>query len=109
MIHQITSNEDFQSVIDGHSKVLMEFYASWCPHCKAFYPVLNAASAKLNEEGIYVAQTEIDTFEQIANEYGVESIPTLVFFNNGSAVTESTGERDEQGVFDFVNESLSRN
>lgn len=84
----------------------MEFYASWCPHCKAFYPVLDAASSRLNEEGVFVAQTEIDTFASIADQYGIESIPTLTFFENGDLVAQSAGSRDEQGVFEFVSQSL---
>ncbi len=107
MIKQVTSNEDFDDIINSNPAVLMEFYASWCPHCKAFYPVLEAASAKLNQEGIVVAQTEIDTFEDIANEYDVQSIPTLTFFKNGSLVAESAGERGEQDVFMFVRDALN--
>lgn len=103
MIKQVTSNEDFDDIINSNPAVLMEFYASWCPHCKAFYPVLEKASEKLNQEGIIVAQTEIDTFEDLANEYDIQSIPTLTFFKNGSLVAESAGGRDEAAVFDFVN------
>ncbi len=107
MIKQVTSNEDFQEIIKNNPYVLMEFYASWCPHCKAFYPVLNAASEQLEENGVVVAQTEIDTFEQLADEYDVQSIPTLTFFVNGNLVAETSGQRDEQAVFDFVNQARS--
>lgn len=107
MIKQVTSAEDFQSILSSNPHVLMEFYASWCPHCKAFYPVLEAASDRLNKEGIVVAQTEIDTFEEIANEYDIQSIPTLTFFENGSLVAESSGERAEPAVFDFVRQAMS--
>lgn len=108
MIKQVTSNEEFQDIINSNPKVLMEFYASWCPHCKAFYPVLNAASETLNQNGIVVAQTEIDDFEDIADEYNVQSIPTIMFFVNGSPVAVSSGERDEEAVFDFVNQGLAQ-
>lgn len=108
MIHQVSSAEDFQSILENNPKVLMEFYASWCPHCKAFYPVLNAASEKLNEEGVVVAQTEIDTFSSIADQFGIESIPTLTFFVNGDLTAKSAGERSEQGVYEFVSDALSQ-
>lgn len=102
MIKQVSSNEDFREIIENNPYVLMEFYASWCPHCKAFYPVLETASEKLNEEGVVVAQTEIDAFEDLANEYDIQSIPTITFFVDGNLVAETSGERDEQAVFDFV-------
>lgn len=105
MIHQITSVSDFENIISNNPNVLMEFYASWCPHCKAFYPVLEAASNQLAGEGVVTAQTEIDTFDQIAEAYGIESIPTLVYFLDGQAVTKSEGERSEQAVIEFVAQS----
>ncbi len=107
MIKQVTSNEDFNEIVNGSQYVLMEFYASWCPHCKAFYPVLEAASEALNKNGVVVAQTEIDTFEDLANEYDVQSIPTLVMFVNGSAVAETSGERPEAEVFEFVKQAVA--
>lgn len=108
MIQQVNSNEDFSQIINSNPYVLMEFYASWCPHCQAFYPVLNAASNTLNEQGIVVAQTEIDTYQQLANEYNVESIPTLFFFKNGQQVDKSVGTLTEQQVFDFVNQAMNK-
>lgn len=107
MIKQVTSNEDFDDIINNNPLVLMEFYASWCPHCKAFQPILEKASEKLNEQGIVVAQTEIDTFEDIANEYDVQSIPTLTFFQDGSLIAESAGERGEPAVMEFVQAAMS--
>lgn len=108
MIHNVTSTQDFENILSSRPEVLMEFYASWCPHCKAFYPNLEAASNELAVQGVYTAQTEIDTFEDLAGEFGVESIPTLIFFRNGKPVLESTGERDPQAVLAFVQEALNR-
>ena len=106
MVHEIRSVEDFEQTIQNNPDVLMEFYASWCPHCKAFAPDLAEASHLLESKHVTVARTEIDTFEDLANEYNVESIPTLTFFKNGSLVAESAGQRSVQGVLDFVNQAL---
>lgn len=103
---QIASKDQFSDMIDQNANVLMEFYASWCPHCKAFYPTLEAASDKLGQEGVVVAQTEIDDFSDLADDFQVESIPTLIFFRNGQQVERSAGERDEQGVMDFCKQAM---
>ncbi len=105
MIKEVTSDQVFENIISDNEDVLMEFFASWCPHCKAFYPVLNAASARLNEEGITVAQTEIDTYASIADEYDIQSIPTLIFFHDGQPVAETSGELPEEGIFEFVKQA----
>jgi thioredoxin-like negative regulator of GroEL len=109
MVYQIQSNEDFASVLQNNPVVLMEFYASWCPHCKAFYPTLEAASVPLAKEGVFTAQTEVDTFADLANEYQVEGIPTLILFQNGVQIARTTGGRDEQGVLSFVQNALGSN
>lgn len=108
MIHNVTSTEEFSEILASNPDVLMEFYAAWCPHCKAFQPNLEAASETLSENGVFTAQTEIDAFEDLAGQYGVESIPTIIFFKNGQPVLESTGERDPQGVLEFVAEAQNR-
>lgn len=106
-VTRVESVEQFSQIIDDNPNVLMEFFATWCPHCQAFQPVLEAASTKLAQEGVVVAQTEIDQFSNLANDFNVESIPTIIFFKNGQQVERSTGERDEQAVFDFVNQGLN--
>lgn len=106
-IHEIESTEQFADIVDKNPNVLMEFYASWCPHCKAFQPVLESASTKLAQEGITVAQTEIDQFSNLADDFKVESIPTIIFFKNGQQIQRSTGERDEQAVMDFCQQAMN--
>lgn len=100
----VQSVEQFNEIINDNPEVLMEFYASWCPHCHAFQPIMEEAAKKLNEEGVVVAQTEIDTFQDLASEFGVESIPTIFFIKNGQPVLKSTGERPVEEVYEFVKE-----
>lgn len=105
MIIQVQSAEQFNQILQDNPQVLMEFYASWCPHCQAFYPILEQASAQLNQEGVVVAQTEIDTFQQLANEYQVQTIPTLIYFSNGTETDRTSGERPVQAVYEFVQQA----
>lgn len=105
-VTRVESVDQFNEIIQNNPNVLMEFFATWCPHCQAFQPVLEAASTQLESEGVFVAQTEIDQFSNLANDFNVESIPTIIFFKNGQEVLRSTGERDEQAVFAFVNQGL---
>lgn len=106
MVHEITSVQDFEETLQNHPNVVMEFYATWCPHCKAFAPDLAEASHILENRNIFFARTEIDTFEDLANQYNVESIPTLTFFKDGSLIAESAGQRDVQGVISFIDQAL---
>lgn len=103
---RVESTDQFYQIVNDNANVLMEFFASWCPHCQAFQPVLEASAAQLQSMGVVLAQTEIDQFANLANEFNVESIPTLIFFKNGQPVLRSTGERDEQAVLEFAQQGL---
>ncbi len=108
MITEVTSPENFQNIIESHPQVLMEFFADWCPHCQAFQPVLEAASSELEANGIFVAQVDYVKFPDLFSEYGVESFPTMVFFQNGQPIASTSGERPEQAVFEWVNQVLNQ-
>ena len=70
------TNQNFKELIN--EKVLVDFYANWCGPCKMIGPELERA-----EGNIKVIKIDVDEFEDIAKEYGVMSIPTLILFNEG--------------------------
>lgn len=107
-LQKVTSIAEFEALCARQPKLLVEFFAAWCPHCKAFYPVLEQAAAKLKEQSVVTVQADVDALESLAEEYGVESIPTLVFFQDGKAITKTEGERSESEVLDFVKTSLEQ-
>lgn len=107
-IQQITSIADFEALTARQPKLLVEFFATWCPHCKAFNPVLQQAAAALKEQSVMTVQVDVDALESLAEEYGVESIPTLVYFQDGKAITKTEGERSESEVLDFVKTSMEQ-
>ncbi len=103
-IRYVENNEDFMNIIKENPNVLVEFFATWCPHCKAFQPTLEQASEDLAREGVVVAQCDVDRLQDLAGEFGVEATPTIYFVKNGQPVLKSEGERDEEGIFEFVKE-----
>lgn len=108
MIEQVNSIEDFEAIIHGSSKVLMEFYRRWCPRCKSFYPVLDEASVRLNAQKVTVAQIEIERFDQLADYYDIQSAPTMTFFENGMPLSKKKGETDTFGIIDFVDSAIGK-
>ncbi len=70
---------------------MVEFFATWCPHCAAFKPVVDQFA--LNYAGkIKVVRVDIDLNPNLTMDYGISGIPTSIFFVNGSAVTTLVGE-----------------
>lgn len=90
------TNENFKELING--KVLVDFYANWCGPCKMIAPELERV-----ESTIKAIKVDVDQFEDLAREYGVMSIPTLILFNEGKEVKRTIGFIDKDKIEKFIN------
>lgn len=81
---------DFDRVVrDGRSIAVVEFGAPWCRHCRAIEPVL-AGLARARPD-VLVAKLNVDDHPELAEEWGVRSLPTLIRFDQGVATVTSLG------------------
>lgn len=81
----------YNDVINSSKTVLVEFYASWCPHCQRMMPIVEQVKQLLAGTA-EVYQFEIDENKQLASEERVESIPTFIVYENGKEKWRHTGE-----------------
>lgn len=100
------TTDNFESVITGNSRVLVEFYAPWCGHCKALAPEFeNAAQVIAKDEGIEAVLAKVDaTIEKdLATKYGVKGFPTLKFFTGDvDAPSDYSGGRTESTIVQWL-------
>ena len=82
---KITSENYEEEVLNSKEKVLIDFYADWCGPCKMMAPVVEEVAEELAGK-IKVGKVNVDENQDLAMEYGVMSIPTLVVIENGKAV-----------------------
>lgn len=73
---------------------LVEFYATWCPHCRKMMPVMEDVKEQVVSH-VNVYQFEIDKNGELADELGVQSIPTFIIYDNGNELWRHTGETPE--------------
>lgn len=73
--------------------VLMEFYATWCPHCRQMAPVMDQIR-ELLEGQAPVVQVDIDNERQLADDFEVEATPTFLIFKDGEVAWRHSGEMD---------------
>ena len=85
-------NEDnFDSIVINSDKpVLVDFWAEWCGPCKMLTPTIDSISEEYNDSSI-VVKVNVDEAPGIATRYGIRSIPSLLFFNNGKVVEQKVG------------------
>jgi thioredoxin 1 len=79
--------------------VLVDFYAEWCGPCKMMEPTIQTVAA---ETEAAVVKVDVDQFQHLAAEYGVQGVPTLVLFVDGEAVERMVGMQTEQQLVDAI-------
>ena len=103
---EIVNKERFEEVLKNNHFVLVDFYADWCGPCKMVAPVLE----KFKEEVIgkmEVVKINVDNEETLVWQYGVQSIPTLLFFKDGKPFRKEIGYRTLQQLHQILEEALS--
>lgn len=91
----------YSEIIKSEPVVLVEFFATWCPHCQKMMPVVE--QIKLLLEGrVPVYQFDIDENESTAGKAGVESVPTFIIYKDGNPVWRHSGEIDGDMLLDKV-------
>ena len=88
-------NQNFKELIKD--KILVDFYANWCGPCKMLAPELERV-----ESNVKVVKIAVDEFEELACEYGVMSIPTLILFENGKEIKRNIGFMDKDKIQKFI-------
>lgn len=97
----VITKENFEEeVIRSDKPVLLDFWASWCGPCRMLSPVVDEVAEET--PSIKVGKVNVDEQEELARQFGVMSIPTLVVMKDGKAVRQSVGVIPKAKVLDLI-------
>ena len=93
-IIKVTSENFKSEVLESEKPVLVDFYADWCGPCKMMSPVIEELAEELSDR-LKVGKINVDENQDLAMEYGIMSIPTIVLIKNGEVTKTFVGVRDK--------------
>ena len=92
---------DFDTTINSKETALVDFWAPWCGPCKMLGPVFEEAEQEIGDKAL-LAKVNVDNESDLAAQYRVSSIPTIIVFKNGKEVSRSVGFVDKQKIISLV-------
>ena len=101
-IIEVNQNNFEKEILKSEKPVLIDFNANWCRPCRMLKPILEEI-AKENDS-VKIASINIDDEEDLADEYGVSSIPCLVFVKEGKEVKRSIGLQPKEAIEEMIGE-----
>ena len=96
----ITKENFEQEVLQSAKPVLLDFWASWCGPCRMLSPVVDEVAEERTD--VKVGKVNVDEQPELAGEFGVMSIPTLLVFKGGKLVNQAVGARPKASVLDLL-------
>ena len=89
------TNENFETLKNGELPLVVDFWATWCGPCRMIAPIVEEL-AKEYDGRLNVGKCDVEECEDIAAEYGIRNIPTLLFFKGGEVVDKRVGAVSKQ-------------
>jgi len=99
-IHDITTEDDLERVLDSHETAVIDFWAPWCPPCKEFAPLFEEAAREHPTMAFCRVNTEEE--EALAEAFDVESIPTLVVIRDRIMLASQPGYLPREKLDDLL-------
>lgn len=90
---QVSDDGDLEDAVSAYDVVLADFYADWCGPCRMMEPTVKALAA---ETDAAVVKVDVDRFQGLAGQYGIQGIPALLLFADGELAERMVGVQQEE-------------
>lgn len=98
---EIKNFQEFEKITNQNKPVLLDFYANWCGPCKALLPTVEKLAAKY-EDSFIIQKVNVDTFPELAQKFGVRSIPALFILKEGKIEQSLVGYQSAEALENLI-------
>ncbi|MFV8376639.1 thioredoxin [Flavobacterium sp. LB1P71] len=92
---------NFNSIIQSEKPVLIDFFATWCGPCKMLSPILREVKDSLGDR-VSIIKIDVDKNQQIASQYQVRGVPTMILFQNGKQLWRQSGVLTKEDIIKTI-------
>ena len=96
------NESNFDDIVNSEKPVLVDFWARWCGPCRMLLPMIEELSTEL-ASSIAIYKCNVDENPNLAEKFGIMSIPSLLIFKNGKLLEQKTGGSSKQNLIDWIN------
>jgi thioredoxin 1 len=92
----VKDEKDFDQILSDNAAVFVDFYADWCGPCKMVGPIVEELAGERTD--IKFVKVNVDDIPEVAERFGIMSIPTMIFFKNGKAAAQTLGFQPKEQI-----------
>lgn len=106
MALQHFNDTSFREALNSNRLMMVDFWATWCGPCQMLGPVIEQLAEEYEGEDVIIGKVDVDENPTLAQQYGVMSIPTVIFFRNGEETERKVGVMDFETYADILDSGL---
>ncbi len=100
------NQEGFDRALEGKSLMLVDFWATWCGPCRMLGPVIEQLAEDYEGKDVIIGKVDVDENPELAQRYGVMSIPTVLLLEDGKEIDRKVGVMPYEAYADLLDEKL---
>ncbi len=101
------TNENFKEIVENNKLVVVDFWAPWCGPCRMVAPIIEELAEDFKDKDVAIGKINTDEQQELAIQFGIRSIPTVLFIKDGEVVDSMVGAAPKNFYEEKINALLS--